>query len=203
MTRLEEAMQRFAEGDDAQLSIVYDVAAPPLYSFLLRLCRDRALAEDLTHETFLRVHSARASYKLGAAVLPWMYAIGRRLFLNHVRSHKRHAPSLEAARPDSRQASDPGIAATGPSADDMVVADRLAARIEQLLADMPETQSTAFRLLKQEYLSVAEAAAILGTTETTVRLRAHRAYEALRVALGRDWDLDGTSAAAHGKGTSP
>ncbi|HVJ92121.1 MAG TPA: RNA polymerase sigma factor [Labilithrix sp.] len=200
MGKLEEAMQRYADGDDKQLAVVYDEAAPALYSFLTRLCRDRVLAEDLTHETFLRVHGARASYRPGARVLPWMYAIGRRLFLDYVRSRKRHGPSLDAARPDGRQQSDPGVPATGPSADDMLVANRLAARIELLLAEMPETQSTAFRLLKQENLSVSEAAAVLGTTEMTIKLRAHRAYEALRAALGRDWDLEGTSAASHGKG---
>jgi RNA polymerase sigma-70 factor (ECF subfamily) len=191
---LEDAMARYADGDDVRFAVVYDLAAPALYRFLVRLARDQALAEDLTHETFLRVHGARASYRRGARVMPWMFAIGRRLFLDSVRSRKRWGPSLDAPNADGERPSDPGIEAGGPSQEEMLVASRLAPKVEELLAEMPETQATAFRLLKQENLSIAEAAAVLGTTEMTVKLRAHRAYESLRAALGRDWDLEGTSA---------
>ena len=191
---LELAMERYAEGDDAQLAVVYDLVAPTLYGFLARLCRDPSLAEDLTHETFLRVHGARGSYRKGASVRPWMFAIGRRLFLDNIRSRRREGPSLDAPNADGERRSDPGIASVGPSSDELAIGNRLAELIEELLGHMPENQATAFRLVKQEYLSIAEAAAVLGTTEMTVKLRAHRAYESLRKSLGREWDLEGTSA---------
>jgi len=193
---LEDAMGRFADGDDAELGRVYDLAAPPLYAFLVRLCRDRTLAEDLTHEAFLRVHGARGPYRRGARVLPWMFAIGRRLFLDNVRRRRREGPSPDAAGVDGERRSDPGIPSQGPSADELSIAHQLAMRIEDLLAAMPETQATAFRLIKQEHLTVAEAAAILGTTEITVKVRAHRAYASLRKSIGRDWDLEGTGVSA-------
>jgi RNA polymerase sigma-70 factor, ECF subfamily len=189
---LEEAMGRYAAGDDAAFGRVYDLASGPLFAFLVRLCRDRALAEDLTHETFLRIHRARGLYRPGAAVLPWAYSIGRRLFLDSLRSRRREAHSLDEGWQggDRERPSDPGVPAPDAGADEEVEARRLAERIEQALGEMPETQSTAFRLLKQQGLSVNEAAAVLGTTEMTVKLRAHRAYESLRkrlgVVLGRD-----------------
>jgi RNA polymerase sigma-70 factor (ECF subfamily) len=163
---------------------------------LVRLSRDRALAEDLTHETFLRVHGARDSYRRGAPVLPWMFAIGRRLFLDNVRSRRREGPSLDASQNDGERRSDPGVAAQGPSAHELFVARQLSTRIEGLLAMMPEKQATAFRLVKQEHLTIAEAAAVLGATETMVKVRAHRAYESLRKAIGREWDLEGTGLSA-------
>jgi len=200
---LEDAMGRFADGDDAELARIYDLAAPPLYAFLVRLCRDRTLAEDLSHETFLRVHGARGTYRRGARVLPWMFAIGRRLFLDNIRRRRREGPSLDAFGDDGERKSDAGIPAQGPSADEISVARQLATRIEDLLAAMPETQATAFRLIKQEHLTVAEAAAVLGTTETAVKVRAHRAYASLRRAIGRDWDLEGSGirAQAEAEGT--
>jgi RNA polymerase sigma-70 factor, ECF subfamily len=184
MAEIENVMAKYAAGDDAQLAALYDLAAPALFAFLTRMARDRALAEDITHDTFLRVHAARGSYRTGARVMPWMYAIARRLFLDSLRSRKREGPSLDA---NGDRPSDPGIVSDAPGADELVAAERLAVRIEEVLRAMPENQSTAFRLLKQEHLSIAEAAAVLGTTETTVKLRAHRSYEALRKALGRDW----------------
>ncbi|HEU4408760.1 MAG TPA: RNA polymerase sigma factor [Polyangiaceae bacterium] len=184
---LEEAMGHYAAGDDAAFGRVYDLASGPLFAFLVRLCRDRALAEDLTHEAFLRIHRARGLYRPGAAVLPWAYAIGRRLFLDSVRSRRREAHSLDEGWQgggERERPSDPGVPAPDAGADEEVEARRLAERIERALGEMPETQATAFRLLKQQGLSVSEAAAVLGTTEMTVKLRAHRAYESLRKRLG-------------------
>ena len=181
---LEEAMDRYARGEDDALASVYDLSVRGLLSFLVRMTRSRSLAEDLAHETFLRVHGARATYRTGARVMPWMFAIARRLFLDDVRRHRREGPSLDAPAADGERRSDPGVASTEPAADDLVAAQELSTEIEAILVRIPETQATAFRLLKQEDLSVAEAAAVLGTTEGTVKLRAHRAYEALRKALG-------------------
>lgn len=193
MGELEEIMARYAGGDDAQLAALYDAAAPALFPFLTKLCRDRVLAEDLTHETFLRIHASRGTYRRGARVLPWMFTIGRRLFLDSLRSRRREGPSLDADDDDARA---PDVASTEIAADEAMIGARLAARIEEILAGMPETQATAFRLLKQESLSIAEAAAVLGTTEMTVKLRAHRAYESLRRVIGSEWELEGTSVAA-------
>jgi RNA polymerase sigma-70 factor (ECF subfamily) len=185
---LEDAMTRYAAGDDGALAAVYDLLAPQLFVFLRRTCRDATLAEDLTHETFLRIVRARALYKPGADVVPWAYSIGRRLFLDSIRSNRRVVASLDDPGTGERR-SDPGIPHPDAPADEQVSAHRLAERIEDVLADIPETQATAFRLLKQEGLAVAEAAQILGTTETSVKLRAHRAYEALREALGTSWEV--------------
>jgi RNA polymerase sigma-70 factor, ECF subfamily len=186
---LEEAMTRYAAGDDGAFGEVYDRAAPPLHAFLVKLSRDSSLAEDLTHETFLRIHRARGLYRPGADVLPWAYAIARRLFLDSLRSRRRESLSLDDHADGQERKSDPGIPSNEPGADEQLSASRLEREIERVLGTIPESQATAFRLLKQEGLSVQEAAAVLGATETSVKLRAHRAYEALRKALGQAWDV--------------
>lgn len=184
-------MSRYAGGDDGALGEVYDLLAPALYSFLVRLCRDRSLAEDLSHETFLRIHRARGAYHQGADVMPWAYAIaGGSSSITSARVVTTAARSMRRAPTVSGAGCDPGVPSPDAPADELLSATRLAEQgIEAVLARIPESQSTAFRLLKQEGLSVAEAAAVLGTTETSVKLRAHRAYEALRDALGAEWDL--------------
>jgi len=179
---LDEAMARYARGDDDAFAEIYDLASPALYGFLLRLCRNEAQAEDLTHDTFMKMHLARGIFKPGAEALPWAYTIARNLFLDSTRSKKRALVSLESERED--RGSDPGIPSPEAGADEMLEAGRLERKIEEVLAGLPESQATAFRLLKQEGLSVAAAAAVLGATEAAVKLRAHRAYEALRAALG-------------------
>jgi len=204
---LERAMARFAAGDDAALGEVYDLASPPVFTFLLRTSRDRALAEDLTQETFLRIHRARGLYREGAAVLPWAYTIARRLFLDTVRSRRAGAGSpvsLEAGQKSSDRFADgpaapPEFPALGPSAEELLADAELARVVDAALARLPEAQASAFRLLKGEGLSVAEAAAVMGTTRGAIKLRAHRAYEALRLLLAGD--LGEAAARRKGKAT--
>lgn len=170
------AMERYAAGEDASFAVVYDKLAPRLYGYLLRQTRDRSCAEDLVQQTMLHMHRARGRFIAGAEVTPWAFAIARRLMLDGVRRAKRQGTFAEDD-PDSSFSD-------GDSADDVVQARELAARIGGVLAKLPESQRVAFELLKQEGLSVAEAAEVLGTTAAAVKLRAHRAYEALRLALG-------------------
>lgn len=180
-------MSRCARGDVAALGEVYDLAARPLYEFLLRLSRDHSLAEDLTHDTFVRMHTARALYRIGAPVMPWAYTIARRLFLETLRTRRMEARRL-GARVDVEDALAEVAPASGAEQPDEVASARqLSQQVERILRRIPEAQATAFVLLKQQELSVTEAASVLGTTEMSVKLRAHRAYEALRATLDESW----------------
>jgi RNA polymerase sigma-70 factor (ECF subfamily) len=75
-------------------------------------------------------------------------------------------------------------AAVQLGADELIDGKRLARALEAELERLPESHRAAFELLKGEGLSIREAAEVLGATPTAVKLRAHRAYGALRAALG-------------------
>jgi RNA polymerase sigma-70 factor (ECF subfamily) len=170
------AMERYAAGDSAAFARVYDALAPRLFAYLFRQTRDRARAEDLLQQTMLHIHRARDRFIPGAPVTPWAFAIARRLLVDWTRRGRREVLG------DGTDM-DGGVAAS-PRADDLVQASQVAFRIERVLAALPASQRTAFQLIKQEGLTVAEAAQVLGTTVAAVKLRAHRAYEALRAGLG-------------------
>jgi RNA polymerase sigma-70 factor, ECF subfamily len=178
---LDRAMARFAAGEDAALAEVYDLGAPAVLTFLLHLCRDRPLAEDLTQETFLRIHRARGLYRLGAPVLPWAYTIARRLFLDSVRSRRSEVQESFDHEPEPLPPNEGGEMI--PSAEELLANAELAQAVDDALARIPEPQASAFRLLKGEGLSIAEVAAVMGTSKGAVKLRAHRAYLALRALL--------------------
>jgi RNA polymerase sigma-70 factor, ECF subfamily len=178
------AMERYAGGDSAAFAQVYDALAPRLFGYLLRQTRNHARAEDLLQQTMLQIHRARDRFIAGAEVRPWAFAIARRLLVDDIRRGRRVILS------DDGEA-DAGIS-DEPKADDLVQAGELAAQIQAILAKLPTSQRAAFELIKQEGLTVAEAAQVLGTTVAAVKLRAHRAYEALRAALGEiDPTLEG------------
>ena len=80
MTRevsLDEAMDRYAQGETAAFAILYAGLELKLRRFLLRLAGGQALAEDLLQETFMRIHRTRGSFEPGARVVTWTYAIAR------------------------------------------------------------------------------------------------------------------------------
>jgi RNA polymerase sigma-70 factor, ECF subfamily len=177
----DEAMNRYAEGDERAFADVYQAVAARLRTFLVRLVRSEPLADDLMQETFLRIHRARGSFARGARLLPWCYAIARNVHVDHL----RHRPS-QRERPAETE--EPLDMPAGPDADgeEVAAAAQLARLVERTLSKLPPNQREAFVLLRYEGLSVADAAAILGATEGAVKLRAFHAYEALRDALGSD-----------------
>jgi RNA polymerase sigma-70 factor (ECF subfamily) len=172
------AMERYARGDDAAFAELYDAVAPRLHQFLQRQTRDSSRADDLLQQTLLHMHRARGSFTAGAEVLPWAFAIARRLLIDSYRRGKHEVPADRA--PGELAGADEG----GPAADELLHAKRMAAALERELAKLPEAHRVAFELIKQEGLSIREAAEVLGTTSNAIKLRAHRAYTALRAALG-------------------
>jgi RNA polymerase sigma-70 factor (ECF subfamily) len=184
---VDEAMDRYARGDDEAFDEVFRQGSPRVFGFLLRVCGDRAVAEDLTQEAFSRIHRARGRFIAGSAALPWMFAIARNALLDHWRreevrrvagTHDRVTEEWREAPPDSR-------------GDEVLSARETLEVVRRTLDRIPRLQREAFVLLRFEGLSVREAAQVLGATESAVKLRAFGAYEALRAAL--DSEGEGSS----------
>jgi len=175
------AMARYAAGDEAAFGALYESLAGRLYGYIRRHVSDRQACDDLLQETFLRMHRARGTFVTGAAVLPWAFAIARRLVIDQAGRNRRSPSLVGDVDPE------PLAAVAGADRPEQAVeARQLAQRLTGALAQLPDSQRTAFELLKQEGLTLTEAAAVLGITTTAVKLRAHRAYGSLRAALGED-----------------
>ena len=170
-------MERYAQGDAAAFEPLYDVLAPRLHGYLLRQTRDPARAEDLVQQTFLQIHRARGSFFRGADVIPWAYAIARRLLID---GSRRRSEVLRADEDDDETFA--SLHSSDGLPESELVARQLGRRLFAVLAQLPVNQRTAFELVKQEGLSLADAASVLGATLTAVKLRLHRANEALRAA---------------------
>jgi RNA polymerase sigma-70 factor (ECF subfamily) len=177
-TSINRAMDRYASGDGQAFAAIHEALYPRLLAYLTRMTSSSANAADLVQETFLRMHRARATFAAGGAVLPWAYAIARNVALDHARAAR--------LRETDRLPSDPGqepMDHAGSDGEAEAIALQAARIVNEVLARIPATQRDAFILLRYEGLSVQDAAAVLGTTPTAVKLRAFRAYEALRAGL--------------------
>jgi hypothetical protein len=89
----DEAMERYAGGDDAAFGALYEAIAPRLLGDLKKVTGRDEDAHDLLAQTMLEIHRARASYIPGAAVLPWAGAIAQRLATGEL-ERSRRAPTV-------------------------------------------------------------------------------------------------------------
>ncbi len=175
-------MERYSNGDDGAFTELYDAIAPRLLCFLRNVTRDAGITEDLMQQTLLQMHRARGSFIPGAAVMPWALAIARRLAIDSARRRRVESRIFVHSPVDDDWTTYAPTAATAAT-DDLLDAHHLEQRVQQRLATLPEAQRMAYRLVKQEGLSLKRAAELLGTSVTAIKLRTHRAYEALRGVL--------------------
>jgi RNA polymerase sigma-70 factor (ECF subfamily) len=175
----DDAMERYARGEEDAFALLYDFVAPRVASYLRRRVGDQARIPDLVQQTFLHMHRARHTFRAGGEVLPWAFAIARRQLVDAFRRAERE-PAL-SRHTDGDGDLDRG--ATCPCIEDLLAAKEAARRVERALAGLSQPQRAAYELVKGDGLSLVQAAAVLGTTVTGVKLRTHRAYAALRLAL--------------------
>lgn len=169
---LEDLMGAYVDGSLEAFDEIYRRLSPKLLGYLLRLTRNRERAEDLLQVTFTKVHRARSSYLRGAPLTPWVIAIARRSFYDERRAAKVRTEDLSAdgTLPE-------------PRVENHELNNDVQVALEQAMDQMPVAYREAIELTKLTGLSVAEAAEVLGTTPTAVKLRVHRGYNVLRKAL--------------------
>lgn len=177
-SRADRAMEQYACGDDAAFVDVYDELAPRLHRFALRWTRSRSAAEDTVQQTLLQIHAARHRFVPGGAVVPWAYAIARRLLIDLGRRGAREELRAHDVR-------DPDEPTGAPSPEEALHRRRVEEEARRDFASLPSSWREAFELVKFEGLSVAEAAEVLGITRGMVKIRTHRATTALRAAIAR------------------
>lgn len=157
-------------GDAGAYRALLDDLGPVLVRFLRRHVRDHQDLADAYQDTFLALHRARHTYQPLRPIEPWLFAIARNVAADYGRRserRRRHELLTDYA---------PEPAQEPPPRD---FGDELASAMRAL----PNRQREAVQLLKLQGLSVREAAARVGTTPGALKLRAHRAYLALKAAF--------------------
>src|SRR5215471_17077927 len=175
---------RLRAGDTNAFDELYDAHRPRLFAFLLRMTRNRTLAEDLLDETWLRLvrHAPRLlpDTRLG----PWLFTVARNLYWNH-----RRALFVSDGSLDELLTLWPSPA-PWPSPFDIAAAGELERRLELALSTLSPQYREILLLVGHEGLTPTDAAAVCGISPEAVRQRLLRA----RAALARK--LDETPAVA-------
>ncbi|MFO0584888.1 MAG: RNA polymerase sigma factor [Anaeromyxobacter sp.] len=175
----ERLMLRFRRGDARAFEVLVSRHRTPVHSFLVRLTGDRARAEDLCQDAFLRVVKAAATWEERATFKTWLFTIARNLASDEARRAAfRRADDLDA--PGGAAATE---AAEAPGPEEAVASALLRPKLEAALAALPAEQREVFLLREHAGLRFAEIAEVTGTPENTVKSRMRYALEGLRERL--------------------
>jgi RNA polymerase sigma-70 factor (ECF subfamily) len=160
---------------------------PSLYTAALRMTRNRADAEDLVQETYLKAYRAFDSFQQGTNLKAWLYRILTNTYINTYRAKKRRPDESDIEEVEDlylyRKLSSGDLASLGRSAEDelfdLFTDDEVKAAIEAL----PEQFRMAVLLADVEGFSYKEIAEILDIPIGTVMSRLHRGRRALQKRL--------------------
>lgn len=162
----------------------------PIYNFLLRMTQNKAVAEDLTQETFMRVHRSLPTFRGEARLSTWIYRIATNVSLDHFKSSRNR------------------LVAQAVSLDEIEfegewVADRISTSPEKLAdqSEMSECVQSFIHRLSPSYRAVLvlhdlqglknrEIADVLDIPLSTVKIRLHRARNKLRESLNKGCDFN-------------
>ncbi len=171
-------MLAFRGGDRRAFEALFARYTPRVLTFLTRLVRDRARAEELTQDVFVRIYNAAGRYEAKARFSTWIFGIAHNLALNELaRAHRRHEQT--AAHIEELSPADPA-----PGADEKLEGEQLRRRLEPALAKLPERQRAALLLRSEQGLGYEEIAQSLDTSVSSVKSLIHRARETLLEELG-------------------
>lgn len=174
-------MLRLQQGDRAALGLLLQRNAARVLALAYRYLGDRAAAEDVVQETFLKVYQARERYRPDAAFHAYLLRIATNVCLSQLR--RRRGVSLDAGGDDDEgrrnDPADPGAPVPGAALADGEVAERVRAAVLQL----PDRQRLAILLNKFEGLDYQQVADQLGLTTQATKSLLHRARMALKDAL--------------------
>jgi RNA polymerase sigma-70 factor (ECF subfamily) len=168
---LETLLEGYQQADAEATTELIRRLSPDLLRFFLAQQTTRTEAEDLLQNTWLRIHKARHTYRTGAPVLPWVFAIAKHVRVDGYRKRRRI----------QRYESVPESLPECPSPQETPRAET--PTFESLIADLPQSQREVLTMLKVNGLSLDEVARATSSSVGAVKQKASRAYAKLRTLL--------------------
>lgn len=169
---MEMALRQAAQGDQRAFAEIVREHQGMIFSICWHFLGDRALAEDLAQEVFLKLYQGLSAIQSTSHLTHWL----RRAAVHRCIDHSRR----KYFRRESRLDEVPEIA-TGTVPPDSFLHERL----RQTVAQLPEKQRMVVLLRYQEELGLSEIAELLNMPMNSVKSTLHRALGELRGKLTR------------------
>jgi RNA polymerase sigma-70 factor (ECF subfamily) len=174
-------MVAFRQGDEAAFRTLFERHARSMVAYCHHYVRNRARAEELAQDVFLKLHGAARHYRPSARFRTFLYRIASNHCLNELRRGEYQAHAA-----DERDGGAPDLdALPGPAAtpEEEASGRALGRAVGDLLDRLPPKQRAAFTLCRFEGLSYEEIAEVLEVSVPAVKSLVHRATVTAAEAL--------------------
>jgi RNA polymerase sigma-70 factor (ECF subfamily) len=179
-----ELVQALKAGNQVAYSELVERYSSTIYNLALRMMGDRHEAEEVLQETFISAFRGVDRFEGRSQLGTWLYRIAYNAALMRLR--KRRLPTTSIDEPiwtDEGDELPRQLVDWRGLPDDRALTRELRGVLDAAVTTLPATLRSVFVLRDIEGLSTAEAAEVLGLTETNVKVRLHRARLALREKL--------------------
>ncbi len=174
-----DVLQHFARGDLEAFETLFRRYQAEVYRWIVVIVRDPALAEDLTVETFWRIHRAHARFDPGRSFEAW----ARRIATNAALDHFKSASHSFAKHTESWDAPDPPKYLPHVTPRDPGITQEVRTKTAQAFQRLPPKLRVVATLALIEEQPHKEIAQALGISVGAVKLRVFRALRLLRKEL--------------------
>lgn len=184
---LSQLLARAGVGDRAAFATLYDRTSSHLFAVVLRICRDRAQAEDILQEVYVNVWRAASGFDAAQSQpLTWLTSIARNRAIDSLRRGQTQ-PQLQTSHPADDEDSDvyDTTADDRPGPLDLLSRASDARALSACLQDLTPPQRQSVALAFYDGLSHAEVAAQMGQPLGTVKSWVRRALLSLKSCLER------------------
>jgi RNA polymerase sigma-70 factor, ECF subfamily len=180
-----DVMLRVKAGDQSAFEYLVQKYRRPMISFMYRMARNAAVAEDLAQEVFLRVYRSRETYEPSAKFSTWLYRIATNLAVNHARDTRHERPEVQVSldEPDEESGTTLELPDASLNAEQQMVRRERLLAIRQKIEALPEQQRLAVIMHKYQQMDYKQIADVLKKSESATKSLLFRAYETLREQL--------------------
>ena len=180
-----DIMLRVKTGDQSAFEYLVQKYRRPMVSFMYRMARNAAVAEDLAQEVFLRVYRSRETYEASAKFTTWLYRIATNLAVNHARDTRHERPEVQVSldEPDEESGTTLELPDASLNAEQQMVRRERLLAIRQRIEALPEQQRLAVIMHKYQQMDYKQIADVLKKSESATKSLLFRAYETLREQL--------------------
>jgi RNA polymerase sigma-70 factor (ECF subfamily) len=180
-----DIMLRVKAGDQPAFEYLVQKYRRPMLSFMYRMARNAAVAEDLAQEVFLRVYRSRETYEPSAKFSTWLYRIATNLAVNHARDTRHERPEVQVSldEPDEESGTTLELPDAALNAEQQIMRRERLRAIRKKIEALPEQQRLAVIMHKYQQMDYKQIADVLKKSESATKSLLFRAYETLREQL--------------------
>jgi RNA polymerase sigma-70 factor (ECF subfamily) len=172
----ESLLERFLKGEEWAFEMIIERHKDKVYGIAFSIVRNRAIAEDISEETFIKLYYKANTFKGRSKFTTWLYSVTSNTAKNHLRGiNKKHSEiDIEDITTLKSSIAEP---------DKMAEASIINERINKALEKLPERQREVFVMRNLNGLSIEETAEVLGVTQGAVKANFSFAIKKLRELL--------------------